>query len=386
MSLSLGFSLMVLVASLALYGDVARGWGRLRQLRDVAPILPPNPPAVSVIVAARDEARVIEPAIRSLLAIAYPALEIAVVDDRSTDATGDILDRLRLEFPNLQVLHISDLPAGWLGKNHALHRGGENARGAYLIFSDADVIFEKSSVSRAVAHCEAERLDHLTVIPSITARSLFLALSMMGGFVGILALHRPWRARESGKHGLGVGAFNMVKAVSYREAGGHQTLAMEVLDDIELGRLMGKEHRRQEVLLGDDMVALEMYRSAMEMFLGIQKNVFTFLDYSAPKLLAATAVTFSFSVWPWIGPFLTEGAARWMNLGSAAAAILLYGHLAPKFGYSRWCVAWLPVTGVVSIFLFWQVAIRTWLSGGIVWRGTFYKLSEIRGGRRLRGR
>ena len=110
---------------------------------------------------------------------------------------------------------------------------------------------------------------------------------------------------------MGLGAFNLVRASAYREVGGHQVLALEVLDDIELGRLMGAAQLRQDILLGHGMVAVEMYHSVLEMFHGIQKNVFTFLDYSALKLVAATLITFAFSIWPWTGIILAGDAARW---------------------------------------------------------------------------
>jgi cellulose synthase/poly-beta-1,6-N-acetylglucosamine synthase-like glycosyltransferase len=283
------FSLAVLVVSLGVYGVVLRGWHKLGQLRDVKPDLPSPPPPVSIIVAARNEDRAIEDAVRSILAVDYPALEAIVVDDRSTDATGAIVDRLAAEFPRLRVEHVRDLPAGWLGKNHALHRGAQRAHGDYLVFADADVIFEASAISRAISFCEAMRLDHLTVIPDVPTRSLFVELGMMGGFVGLLAMYRPWRARSSGRHDLGVGAFNLVRSAPFRALGGHETLAMEVLDDIELGGLMGASKLRQDMLLGHGMVSVEMYGTAAEMFRGIQKNVFTFLEYSAWRLFAATA-------------------------------------------------------------------------------------------------
>jgi hypothetical protein len=384
MALSFWISVLVLVGSLAVYGEVLRGWRRLRRLRDVAPIVA-NAPAVSVIVAARNEERGIEAALRSLLAVDHPNLEIIAVDDRSTDATGAILDRLREEFPRLSAMHVRELPEGWLGKNHALHRGAEKAGGDYLLFTDADVVYEPSAVSRAAAHCDAERLDHLTVFPEMTARTLFLQLNMLGGLVGIFALYRPWRARETARHGMGIGAFNMVRASSYRAVGGHAAIAMEVLDDIELGALMGERRMRQELLLGLGMVAIEMYHGALEFFRGIQKNLFAFLDYSAWKLLAASVVTFAFSIWPWAAILLTSGTTRWLNAASAAIAVGLYVHLAPRFGYRRWCALYLPITGVLTLFLMWQISIRTWLQRGVVWRGTFYPLTALTAAHKNRG-
>src|SRR5258706_10417377 len=166
-------SLAVLAASLGTDGGVWRGWPKLPQLRDVTPNTSANPPPISIVVAALNEARGIEPALRSILALDYPALEIVAIDDRSTDGTGEILDRLQREFPDLQVVHVRELPSGWLGKNHALNSGAARARGDYPLFTDADVVFEPTAIPRAVALCEAERLDHLTAWPARPARSSF---------------------------------------------------------------------------------------------------------------------------------------------------------------------------------------------------------------------
>jgi glycosyltransferase involved in cell wall biosynthesis len=332
---------------------------------------------------ARDEERAIEAAARSLIAIDYPALEIIMVDDRSSDRTGEILDRLHAEHPRLDVVHVRDLPPGWIGKNHALHSGSQKASGDYLLFTDADVVYEPSALARAVAYSAAKKLDHLTVVPDVTTRSGFVQFHTMGGFVGLLAQHRPWRAEKTGKHGLGVGAFNLVRSEAYRAAGGHAALALQVLDDIELGRMMGEGGRRQEMLLAHDVIQIEMYATADEMIRGIQKNAFTFLEYNAWYLIAATLLIFVTSAWPWLGIVLTDGATRWINVASAVLITGFYLNLAPRFGYSRWCLLHLPLSGFVTIALLWQIAIRTWVQGGIVWRGTFYPLKELVKARRV---
>src|SRR5579872_2978529 len=114
-----------------------------RTLRKATALLqePAQWPTVSVIVPARDEAVKIEGAMRSKLAIDYPALEVIAVDDRSQDGTGAILDRLAREDPRLTVVHLDTLPEGWLGKSHAMHVAAATARGKYLLFTDADVFF-----------------------------------------------------------------------------------------------------------------------------------------------------------------------------------------------------------------------------------------------------
>jgi hypothetical protein len=375
------FSAAVLIVSAAILVDTAIGWRRLATLADLTPILPSNAPRLSIIVPALNEAGTIEPALRSILVLDYPALEVVAIDDRSTDATGEILDRMKLEFPALQVLHVRELPAGWLGKNHALHLGASSAQGDYLLFTDADVHYERSTLARAIAFCEARGLDHLTVLPDMPMRTRFMQAVMLGSLIGLLALYRPWTARNSGRHGLGIGAFNLVRAAAFRAAGGHAALAMEVLDDIELGRLMGAKGP-QDLVLGTGLVSVEMYRDALEMLGGIQKNVFTFLRYSAPMLVAATVATFALSVWPWVGIVMTEGATRWLNVAAATAAVAVHADVARRFRYPLSCLVFLPLNGALTILLFWQVAIATWARGGVVWRGTFYSLSELKRAKR----
>ena len=369
-------------ATLWLAIDAAVGWRRLGALARVAPDLA-RPPALSVVVPARNEAGTVEPALRSLLALDYPALEVVAIDDRSSDATGGILDRLAAEFPALRVAHVRELPAGWLGKNHAMHLGAARARGDYILFTDADVHFAPSALTRAVAHCEARALEHLAVFPDVPARSRFLAMSLLAGMVGLLARYRPWRAVRTGRHGMGVGAFNLVRAEAYREAGGHASIALEVLDDIELGRLMGRRGR-QELLLGMGMVSVEIYRDAAEMVRGIQKNVFAFFEYRFAPMLAASAFVFATSVWPWVGLVATDGPARWVNLATSLLLLATHADAARRFRYSALCLAYLPLNGVLTLLLFWQIAIATRLRGGIVWRGTFYPLAELRRARRRR--
>src|SRR4029077_19257955 len=149
---------------------------RLARHANAIPRLPEAPslsattdwPRVSIIVPARNEEQGVRAAVESLLRQDYPALELVVVNDRSADRTGAILSALAEEHPGrLRVVTVSELPGGWLGKNHALWLGACQSSGAWLLFPDADVIFDPTCLRRAVAHAEAQRLDHLTMSPKL---------------------------------------------------------------------------------------------------------------------------------------------------------------------------------------------------------------------------
>ncbi|MCI5159154.1 MAG: glycosyltransferase family 2 protein, partial [Candidatus Electrothrix sp. AUS1_2] len=136
----------------------------MERLEKIPPLEGDKPPSVSVIIPACNEEQELETALTSVLSLDYPNLEIIVLDDRSTDATPQILDRMASQHPRLRVIHITELPAGWLGKNHALHLGAARATGEYLLFTDADVHYTPDTLRRAVARMETRTLDHLSLI------------------------------------------------------------------------------------------------------------------------------------------------------------------------------------------------------------------------------
>src|ERR1051326_8537576 len=133
-------AVLTLVFALATAIEFALGNRSLPRLGNLPPFTGDGATTVSVIVAARNEARHIEQGLQSILAQDYPNLEFIAVDDRSTDGTGDILDRLAKKDLRLHTVHITELPSGWLGKTHAQHVGAERATGELILFTDADVV------------------------------------------------------------------------------------------------------------------------------------------------------------------------------------------------------------------------------------------------------
>ena len=131
-------------------------------------------PTVSVVIPARNEERNLEQALESVLALDYPDLEIIVVNDRSTDGTGEILEKMAEQDPRLTVVTIASLPDGWIGKPYALHMGAQHARGEFILFTDADIVFDPSALRKAMAHVQAHRFDHVTLIPEGTMSGVFL--------------------------------------------------------------------------------------------------------------------------------------------------------------------------------------------------------------------
>jgi glycosyltransferase involved in cell wall biosynthesis len=208
-----------------------------RLLADERPASPSTWPRLSVVVAACNEASTLEAALATLLAQDYPELEIVVIDDRSTDGTAEIVDRLAARDPRVRAVHVRELPDGWLGKVHALHVGAARATGDWVLFTDADVHLAPGVLRRAIAVCLTDELDHLAVLPDARAGTLVEEIAVDA--MGQIFLE---------KHGAGVGAFNLVRRSAFARTAGFSWLRMEVLDDVGLGELMRQAGAQSEPL------------------------------------------------------------------------------------------------------------------------------------------
>ncbi len=372
--LSAAVSFLVLLHTL----EIFFGYRKIEHLAQVSPALPDAPPKVSIIVSALNEAETIEPALQSLLALNYPQLEIIAINDRSTDATPVILERMAKTNPKLRVLHISTLPAGWLGKNHALHQGALLASGDYLLFTDADVIFKPDAINRAVNYCEQQQVDHLALMFQLLANSRLLRMMILSFMVGFLSYFKPWKVGTSAKHFCGLGGFNLVRRKAYEGAGGHAALPMAVVDDMRLGKLMKTAGYRQHVLAGFDFVAVEWYPGVPEMVKGLQKNFFAGLDYKVSMLVWLTVLILLLRVWPWAGLVLTSGLAWWCNALAILSGLLLYADVLRRTDYGYSCLIFAPVVVWIELAMYWSATFWVLKRGGIEWRGTFYDLEELK--------
>lgn len=364
---------------LAVLVELMAGGARLRHLRDVPPLPPGEMPSISVVIAARNEARGIERALRSVLALQGREMEIIVVNDRSDDGTGDILDRMAAREPRLRVVHVAELPGGWLGKNHALWLGAEAARGELLLFTDADVVFAPDTLARAAGHLQRERLDHLTVAPHVIMPGAFLKAFGVAFTVFFAMFTRPWKARDPrSKHHVGVGAFNLVRAASYRRMGTHRAIAMRPDDDVKLGKLVKKNGFASEFVTGAEHVSVEWYHSLGEVVRGLRKNGFAGLDYRISMVIYATVMILTFCVWPFVAVFVTDGWTQILYGVAVALLLLIYVGAALGQGVPAWNALLFPVACLLVLFVMWNATVYALRNNGIEWRDTHYSLDELR--------
>ncbi len=377
------WSVICLLSALGMAAIALHALRSIPQLSDLP--LPPADarlPSISLIAPARNEERNIESAMRTMLAIDYPSLQITIVNDRSTDQTGEILDRLAASEPRLKVVHIHDLPAGWLGKNHANHLGAQAATGDWLLFTDADVLFEPTAVKRGIQYALTHHLDHLAVAPDCQMQPLLLRAYVIAFMLLFTMFLRTWRVKEPRDPAhVGIGAFNLIRTAVYHGIGGHHKIAMRPDDDLKLGKLVKLHGFRQYLAYGRDMIVVEWYPTVWEMVRGLEKNMFSGLDYRLEIVLGATLSLASGHLLPFAAPFFTPQPACWLFAATAAIYWSLAVFVAFEFR-QPWYVGLLyPVAVATFLFVMLRATTLNLWQGGLQWRGTFYSLKELRANR-----
>jgi glycosyltransferase involved in cell wall biosynthesis len=372
-------ALFAFLMTLVISYDVFQGLTSMKRLADVTSLKKEDAPRVTIIVPACNEAATIRPALFSLLNQDYHNLEIIVVNDRSTDRTGDVLRDLKLKRNNFREYCITDLPEGWLGKSHALHYGAQLATGDYLLFTDADIIMEKTTLSRAMQYVLDNNLDHLSLLFKSIAGGGLLNSMILDAGGALLFLFKPWKARtENSRYFMGVGAFNLVRASAYHETGGHESIRMHPIDDIMLGKILKEHGYRQDCLLGQEHVTVRWYASTQEMIDGLMKNVFSLFHFNAAKAFMACLISFLLHIFPFWALFFTRGTTQILFVLTVFIRFASFASGFRTINLSAWNFPWALVTPYINIYIVLKATATTLINEGISWRGTRYPLALLR--------
>jgi len=381
----------LILAVIGLAYALASTWGTALVVRGVPVLLrdrspPPGRwPRVSLIVPARNEVETLGPAMRSRLAEGYPALEVVLVDDRSTDGTGALVDAIAAEDSRVRALHLDSLPPGWLGKLHAMSEGLRRATGEWILFSDADVHLAPGTIARAVSLAEAQRLDHLSLLPQLDPATWLVDAALASFTRTGLVLGRVWLVSDPrSKVGGSVGAFGLVRRDALERSPGIEHLRLEVADDLALGQMLKSSGSRSALANGRELVRIHWYRSLAELTRGTEKGAAVF-DHRLLLALCWTGALGALELGPFLAAaFAPSPIAHWMGLGGAA---LLLGSTLwmCRFAGQRTLPALLsPLGVVVNGVLLLRAAVVGKIRGGVQWRSTLYSPQELRPGRRVR--
>jgi len=358
------------------YGDMRLPW-----LRNFAPSADADCPGISLIFAARDEQEKLPAALATMLALDYPHLEIVAVDDRSTDSTAQILDDFAANHPQLKVVHVRELPKGWLGKPHALQSGYEASTGELLVFTDADVKFRSDALRRVVTLFRECALDHLTLLGDVE-RSNFWDTVLISFFsMGFQLATDPHNVSNPNSRAyVGVGSFQMLRRAAYQGSGTHRKLAMEVVDDMKLGKIAKMAGFRSGVAVATQYISVAWHLGLSNLVRGVEKNFFAGAQFRVSVALLQIIALLLMNVFPSAGLLFGHGWIRALAVISVLIGICFHLGVDMVMGVSPLYCLTLPLGAIIFAYMILRSTIVTLRQGGIVWRGTFYPLDELRRG------
>jgi glycosyltransferase involved in cell wall biosynthesis len=340
-------------------------------------------PALTVIVPARNEGAAIEATLRSLLETEGVNVEIIAVNDRSSDDTAAIMDRLAEEGQktgrDIRVIHVESLPTGWMGKTHAMALAARQSSAPWILFTDGDVIFRRDALARAMQFVTVTAADHLVLFPTMILHG-FGERMMIGFFQSAsLIAARPWRVADpKTKDYIGMGAFNMIRREVYQKIGGYEALRMEVVDDLRLGFEVKRRGFRQQAAFAPGLIRIRWAEGAAGIIGNLTKNCFAIFRFRM-LLLLLVCVGVAFTC---LFPFVVLPAGRGMWFPSGIVVVMLL--LVYKFydrrgsGIGTAYAFTFPVAAVLSIYALLRSMVLTLVRGGVDWRGTRYPLHELR--------
>lgn len=342
-------------------------------------LCPVNAPGLMVVVPAKDEEATLGPAMETLMAQDYPWMRVIAIDDRSTDATGRILDEIAAKYPErLGVLHLTDEAEGWIAKTFAMEAAARQSRSDWLLFTDADVWFSPSLLRRALAFGEISGADHLVVAPSAVVKSW--GECVLIGFLSVFGLWalRPWRVGDPKAKwdAAGAGAFNLIRREAWEELGGFAPQRLAVVEDLTLARRVRAAGMRQRLVFAPGLVLVHWATGMLGLIRGMTKNLWASVGF---RLWLALGLLLSLSV-IFVAPLV--GLAWWRTLFPSLICLACVGvhyrTMEEITGIeSRW--GWLYPLGAVALFwaMLRSVFVTLW-RGGVRWRSTFYSLRELR--------
>jgi len=340
---------------------------------------------VSVLVPARNEARNIRRCLESLLAQDYPLMEVLVLDDGSTDETPEIVAEMARRDPRLRLIPGQPLPAGWMGKNFACHQLAREARGEWLLFTDADTVHHPQAVSWALTAAKENRADLVTLVPHAVTHTFgeqLLLPIIPFGILGLFPLALGARLRIPALT-MAIGTFLLFRRETYERIGGHAAVRGEIAEDVVLARRVRRYGGRVVLLDGADHLDVHFYRGFWESWHGLAKSAFAALEYRLlPTVLMLLFYGFLF-LWP---VFLLYGGLLLGRMGEPALRLALFQvflnsglwyAVAVRFRLPRLTAFLYPVT-VLLVMLVVLDSVRMTVWGGIGWKERVYRVRELR--------
>jgi glycosyltransferase involved in cell wall biosynthesis len=329
--------------------------------------------SVTAIVPARNEEAVIAACIASL-AIQPEIGEILVVNDESTDGTASVVKSLVGEIPTLCLLEAGGLPDGWVGKNHALWVGVQQAKCAWLLFTDADAEHERNSASRALQVAQEHQAVLISFSPEQIAETwyekalipyIYLRLAKRFSYEKVNDPSSPAAAAN--------GQFLMMRRDVYDAIGGHSSVAGEVLEDVALAMRVKAAGHRIWFGSGKGIVCVRMYRSFQAMWQGWKKNLYRLMGGTPGAVFREIE-----SSLPWIPLLLIVAGLKYPFLLFLGVLFLIARQTGYGFDLARnhfpFSFIFYYVAAVALYVAVLWASYRGHVKGRIQWKGREYSV------------
>ena len=337
-----------------------------------------NGPSVSVVFAAKNEEEKIAECLSSLNNQTYENLQIVAVNDRSTDRTGDHIKKAESLSQRIRSVEVSVLPEGWLGKCHALHLGSQATKSDWILFTDADVQFERDIIARVIAFAESEKIDHLILTPFMTSKSAMLSAMQLIFALNLVAVSRPSQFGKSSNFYIGSGSFNLIRRSTSDKFRGHLPLHLEVVDDVMLGKLAASTGAKQMLIDGRSSIRLEWYSSVKKMILGLEKNFFAATRYSVGRVAFTLLIVASMYLLPYLMVLFSSHWLWWFYLTDLIIMHFVLFKACIRIKYPTSITLLTPIAGSILAYTLTRSTIVTLKNKGVKWRETFYPISLLK--------
>jgi cellulose synthase/poly-beta-1,6-N-acetylglucosamine synthase-like glycosyltransferase len=342
-------------------------------------------PLLSVIIPAKDEEHGIEYTVESLLSSEGVPLELILVNDRSSDKTGEIMESLAKKDSRISIITVKELPPGWTGKTHAMSMGVQKAKGDVLLFTDADAVAPRDTLRRALDYLLRNKLDMLSLLPGFTARGFSENVVHLHLALGFSYFNPILDVNDKSKSAaMASGCFIMMTRTAYDRVGGWEAFRTEVSEDVAMSRGVKAMGMNMTLIRGDRLVQTKPFRNVLEVGSFWKRTFYGGLRKSVPKLLwlgwnyASLSLIFLLAAASgllWIaGQANALTTAVFIVTTLASAAVIIPSIFLIAQEKSSWVYGLMAPVGIfISTFIVLNTVIAVVAHQGIPWRGSLYK-------------
>ncbi len=341
-------------------------------------------PMVSILIPARNEARNIRRCVQGVLSQTYPVFEVIVIDDRSEDATPQILAEIAAGEPRLKVIQGQPLPAGWAGKPFALFQAAQQARGEWLCFIDADTFAGPDLIAAALSTAKRHKADMFSILTAQELPTFWERVIMPLVFTAISAAFAPAKVNDPDRSdAIANGQFILIRRSVYEAAGGHRAVWNALVEDLELARTVKGAGYRLVIADGRAYARTRMYTSLPEIWEGWTKNIYLGLQGRLGWLVSGavglvltcvTVIAWPLGVLAWV--LSGGGWPAWIALAQVALflAYLIWQRVQAGRSFEvadRYALA-LPLAALMLGAMLWTSTFRVLSGRGVTWKGRTY--------------